>query len=155
MKKMFSLFLTICILMMPVLSLADGIDLSGMSLAELVKLQEQITMAMWKTEEWQEVSVPAGLYKVGVEIPAGKWTITASPKASLATVKIGTKLEESGLSISWSGSYDSATLEGKESWLYNESSMNSWDVTLKEGQYISMDATMVFTPYAGPSFSFK
>lgn len=155
MKKLFSLFLAICLLTIPVLSLSESIDLSGLSLADLVKLQERVTMAMWKTEEWQEVTVPAGLYQVGKEIPAGKWTITASPKASLATVTVGSKLDESGLSISWGGSYESVILEGKESWLYNKSSRNSWDVTLTDGLYINLEAAMVFTPYAGPSFSFK
>ena len=33
--------------------------------------------------------------------------------------------------------------------------MTSWDVTLTEGFYISLAPAMVFTPYAGPSFSFK
>ena len=105
MKKLISLLLTLCILLVPVLSLADSIDLSGMSLADLVKLQEQVTMAMWKTEEWQEVTVPAGLYTVGVEIPAGKQTITATPNASMEQVEIGSKLDDTGMGISWGGSF--------------------------------------------------
>ena len=155
MKKLISLLLTLCILLVPVLSLADSIDLSGMSLADLVKLQEQVTMAMWRTEEWQEVTVPAGLYTVGVEIPAGKWTITATPNASMEQVEIGSKLDDTGMGISWGGSYESNYLYGKQSWAYDESKMNSWDVTLTDGLYINLAAAMIFTPYAGPSFSFK
>ena len=155
MKKLFTLFLAICILMIPILSLSESFDLSGLSLADLVKLQERVTMAMWKTEEWQEVTVPAGLYKVGVEIPVGKWTITATPKASMAQVEIGNKLDDTGMGLSWAGSYESNYLYGKESWSYNESKMNSWDVTLSDGLYIKLAATMIFTPYSGPSFSFK
>lgn len=125
-----------------------------MTLSELVKLSEQITMAMWKTEEWQEVTVPAGLYQVGVEIPAGKWTITATPQTYSATVKIGTQLEDNGLDINWLYS-ESNNLYGIDSWAYNESKMNSWTVTLTDGMYIKMEAAMIFTPYAGPSFTFK
>lgn len=155
MKKLTSIALVLCIVMIPVLSLAATIDLSGMSLADLIKLQEQITIAMWKTQEWQEVTVPAGLYQVGREIPAGKWTITATPNASMAQVEIGSKLDDTGMGISWSGSYESNYLYGKESWLYDESQMNFWNVTLTDGLYINLGATMVFTPYAGPSFKFK
>ncbi len=155
MKKWISFFLVVCLLALPVLSLSEGIDLSGLSMADLVKLQERVTMAMWKTEEWQEVTVPAGMYQVGKEIPAGKWTITATPKASMANVEIGDKLDDTGMGLSWMGSYESNYLYGKDSWVYDESKMNSWDVTLIEGFYVNLGATMVFTPYGGPSFSFK
>ena len=43
------------------------IDLSGMTLAELMELSQQVTMAMWETEEWEEVEVPIGVYEIGVE----------------------------------------------------------------------------------------
>lgn len=155
MKKLLSLILAICTLMIPVLCLSESIDLSGLSLAELVTLQERVTMAMWKTEEWQEVTVPAGLYKVGVEIPAGKWTISAMPSASMALVEIGDTLDDSGMGLSWTGNHQLNYLYGKESWAYDESSMTSWDVTLTDGLYIKLGANMVFTPYAGPGFSFK
>lgn len=45
---------------------------TGMSLSELQAEITEILQAMWKTDEWQEVEVPAGVYKVGEEIPAGE-----------------------------------------------------------------------------------
>ena len=73
----------------------------------------------------------------------------------MANVEIGDKLDDTGMGLSWMGSYESNYLYGKDSWVYDESKMNSWDVTLIEGFYVNLGATMVFTPYAGPSFSFK
>ena len=154
MKKTVAIILSFCFIAFPILGYAGSIDLSGMSLSELIDLSKQITMAMWKTEEWQEVTVPAGLYQIGVEIPAGKWTITAVPEAYSAKVTIGTNLDDNGNSISWLGS-ESNNLYGVENWAYNESKMNSWTVTLVDGQYIELESTVVFTPYAGPSFTFK
>ena len=154
MKRVCSFLLVLSMMMIPMLACTESIDLTGMSLDELVKLQERVTMAMWQTNEWQEVTVPAGLYTVGVEIPSGKWTITATPNAYMATVKVGTKLNSDGNSISYSGS-ESVYLYGTNNWAYNESKMNSWTVTLKDGMYISLEAAAVFTPYSGPSFSFK
>ena len=154
MKKIVISLLILSMIVFPIISQAQTIDFSTMTLSELVKLSEQITMAMWKTEEWQEVKVPAGLYQVGVEIPAGKWTITATPQTYSGTVKIGTQLEDNGLDISWLYS-ESNNLYGTDSWAYNESKMNSWTVTLTDGMFIKMEAAMIFTPYAGPSFTFK
>ena len=155
MRKLISLLLVVCVSLIPVLSFADdSIDLSGMSFSELVELQRRVTMAMWKTTEWQEVTVPTGLYQIGVEIPAGKWTITVLPQAYMETVEVGTNLDESGNAIAWRGK-ESQYLYGVDSWAYNESKTSSWTVNLADGMYISLSSTMVFTPYAGPSFTFK
>ena len=54
------------------------VDLSGMSYDELVILKDRIDKTIWDSQEWQEVTVPQGLYKIGEDIPAGKWTILAS-----------------------------------------------------------------------------
>ena len=131
----------------------QDIDISTLSYQELVELQTKIQYAIWNSQEWQEVTVPAGLYQVGVEIPAGNWTITALPKG-YGLVTIGTKLRENGLSIASTGS-QSNFLYGKENWVYNESKMTSWSVTLTDGLYIELEEAEVFTPYEGPSFSFK
>lgn len=155
MKRISAFLLVLCLLAVPIFSNAESIDLSGMTFAELVKLQERVTMAMWKSDDWQEVTVPAGLYTVGVEIPAGKWTVTATPNAYSADVTIGTELNETKSAISFMGERKNYSLYGVDNWAYNESRANSCTVTLKEGMYISIGATVVFTPYAGPGFSFK
>ena len=50
----------------------------------------------------------------------------------MAQAEIESKLDNTGMGISWSGAYETNYLYGKESWAYNESKMNSWDVTLTE-----------------------
>ena len=55
MKKLIALILAVMLLCST--ACAAEIDLSGMSLAELLELQQRVTMAMWETEEWQEVEV--------------------------------------------------------------------------------------------------
>ncbi len=58
----------------------NEVDLSGMSYEELVVLKDRINLAMWECDEWQEVTVPEGVWTVGEDIPAGHWTIRAAGK---------------------------------------------------------------------------
>lgn len=50
-------------------------DLSGLSFDELAALSAQCQAEMMTRDEWQEVTVPQGNYRVGVDIPAGKWLV--------------------------------------------------------------------------------
>ena len=69
---------TLCIILafVLVLTLAPAafadVDLSGMSFDELVALKDQINLALWNSADWQEVTVPQGVWQVGADIPAGK-----------------------------------------------------------------------------------
>lgn len=54
---------------------AEGIDLSALSFEELAALRNRIQLEMMARDEWQEVTVPAGLWEVGVDIPAGTWLV--------------------------------------------------------------------------------
>ena len=73
------------------------IDLSGMTLAELMELSQQVTMAMWETEEWEEVEVPIGVYEIGVDIPAKHWNIAAAD-GYFPEITYASKLDASGRS---------------------------------------------------------
>lgn len=73
MKKLIVLFIT-CFFILSTCS-ALAVDLSSMSFSELLELQEEVSKALWASDEFQEVTVPVGLYEVGKEIPAGKWTL--------------------------------------------------------------------------------
>ena len=50
-------------------------DLSALSFDELAALSAQCQAEMMTRDEWQEVTVPQGNYRVGVDIPAGKWVV--------------------------------------------------------------------------------
>jgi hypothetical protein len=74
MKKAIALVLILILAAMPVL--AEQIDLSGLSFDELRQLQTRISHELTTRPEWKSVTVPAGFYQVGVDIPAATWTIT-------------------------------------------------------------------------------
>ena len=84
MKRILALILTMSALAaIPLSAHAEEkkIDLSGLTYNELVELKDQINLAIWECDEWQEVEVPQGIWKVGEDIPAGHWTIRGRTSA--------------------------------------------------------------------------
>lgn len=152
--------LSICfvlILSSSTFAVAKAFDLSGLSYTELVALKGQINLAMWNSQEWQEVEVPQGVWVVGEDIPAGKWTIKAA-NGVRATVYWGDTLDASGMSLSYSSRiYELETLYSVNNWSYDRGDATevTWD--LKDGQYFIVESGIaVFTPYTGkPSLGFK
>ncbi len=146
------------VLLLPTLALAE-IDLSGLSYNELVALKDRINKAMWESQEWQEVSVPQGVYEIGKDIPAGHWSITAAQGQSVA-VTWGTKLNEAktDLDIVWEkGFYEYESLVSPTYEYYNASDRTEVDFDMQAGQYLVVsNGQVVFTPYKGkPSLGFK
>lgn len=158
MKRILSLLIAL-LLLLPAAAFAQ-IDLSGMSYDELVALKDQINKAMWESKEWQEVTVPQGVYEVGVDIPEGHWSIAAADKQSI-TVSWGTKLAASKVDIEadWSeGSiYEYENLISETYAYYEKGNKTEVDYDLKTGQYIVVAyGDAVFTPYKGkPSLGFQ
>ena len=74
MKKLIAVLLVL-LLLVPVAS-ADAPDLSIYTYDQLVALQYYIGMEIMKRPEWKEVTVPAGEWVVGVDIPAGDYSIS-------------------------------------------------------------------------------
>ena len=134
------------------------VDLSGMTYDELVALKNQINLAMWQCEEWQEVTVPQGVWQVGVDIPAGQWTVTAHPGTSMIEISWGEKLSESGSSIAWSGRNSCYNLVcNPETMNYDVNYSYQYSFEVRDGDYIVITyGAAVFTPYVGkPSLNFK
>lgn len=156
MKKLFSLFVLVFLLScMICTSLAADFDLSGLSFDELVALKEQLNLAIWNSEEWQEVTVPQGVWVVGEDIPEGHWTISAADGASCG-ISWGTTLDESGDDIEDYIDYESIV---SPSYRYYEanSDRTQIDYVLEAGQYIVISrGSAVFSPFSGkPSLGFK
>ena len=130
------------------------IDLSGMTYDELVALKDQINKAMWECEEWQEVTVPQGVWEIGVDIPEGHWTILPE-KGSFASLIIGNFRK--GATVDGSKSYVTVASEDWE--YYTDDTMQQADVILEKGQFVEVSADAgkaVFTPYSGkPDLGFK
>lgn len=156
MKRILALILTMAALAaIPLSAHAEEkkIDLSGLTYNELVELKDQINLAMWECDEWQEVEVPQGVWKVGEDIPAGHWTIKPMP-GERTQVIMGEKLKNGGTSVSLS---NSQTMEDKDNKHYEEGkSVTEWSIELEDGMYLQINAsTAIFTPYAGkPSLGF-
>lgn len=130
------------------------VDLSGMSYDELVALKDKINRAIWDSEEWQEVEVPQGVWAVGEDIPAGKWTIKAIPGGN-AYIKVGDTVKDGGTDVKANYTvdiYDPGHRGYKEGTSLTEST-----VDLVAGQYVSINyANAIFMPYAGkPTLGFK
>ena len=155
MKKLFAL---LCILILvPCMAMAE-IDLSGMSYDELVALQERINLAIWNSKEWQEVTVPQGVWKVGEDIPEGHWTITAA--GNYTSIETGTALDDIGKDIDiWqSDGYFCEHIYSPSYFAFDVNQhVQKLDIKLKNGIYIIISSgNAVFTPYAGkPSLGFK
>lgn len=145
MKRIISLFLVIALLFaLPALSLSEGFDLSSLSFDELKALEEQIIKEMISRPEYKEVTVPLGVYKVGEDIPAGKWTITGFDGAGKVTW--GKGLDEYGVEIPYNQRIAEFT---------HWSAEDSIDWNLVEGTYIVVIISSVkFSPYIPKSLGF-
>ena len=149
--KKFVVVLIFILLAVSALSVSAQYDLSELSYSDLQNLVALAQKEMMTRSEFQEVTVPPGLYKVGVEIPAGKWTLILPPSDksyASASVNIGDKLDEGQNSISlWdSNSYD---------YIYLKQESPNFTVTLLEGYYVEVEDNVIFSTPIGVSFSFK
>lgn len=132
-------------------------DLGSMSYDDLVALKDQINLAMWNSEEWQEVTVPQGTWVVGEDIPEGHWNVKAVD-GTCTYIQICTEIDPTGHDpiresiVYYKGIYSPsypAYMEGSD--------VVSWDFNVSTGQYIVIsDGDAIFMPYSGkPSLGFK
>lgn len=159
MKKATAVFLAFLLLLIGTLALAEAteIDLSGMSYEELVALKDKVSKAMWESEDWQEVTVPAGVYVIGEDIPEGHWTIIA-PDKQRVSIRWGDSLAEGGRDITYDGKiYEYESLYSENYRSYSPGDKTQVDFDMKAGQYLIVDdGDAVFMPYIGkPSLGFK
>lgn len=91
MKKLFTLcFIIFCVHFVSFSQ--EVIDFEGKSFDELILIQKELNKAIWNTKEWKKVFVPAGVYKIGVDIPAGRWSVESDEK--FADIRIYKKYVE-------------------------------------------------------------
>ena len=157
MKKLITVILLLA-LVLPVVSLADLPDISNLTYDELVQLKDQINLAMWNCEEWQEVTVPVGVWVVGEDIPVAHWSISLSPNTSAkwASIKYCDLLNEAGTDAGnqfYCNIYDYLNVAAPS----NDRYPQVIDIDLKPGTYLIIgNASVVFTPYSGkPGLGFK
>ena len=137
---------------------AETFDLSSLSYDELIALKDQINLAIWNSQEWQEVTVPQGVWKVGEDIPAGHWTIKTN--ASHAWVRICTAIDSTGKEVDVYNTefLYSEFISSPYSWSFDaDSDRTEIDFDLKSGYYVVIDSgSVIFSPFVGkPSLGFK
>ncbi len=150
MKKVITIILVL-VLALPVTAWADLPDISGLTYDELLQLKDKINLAMWNSQEWQEVTVPIGVWVVGEDIPVNHWSIKLSPDASAKWAKIiyCDRLDKSGLDAGNQFECDIYAYLNVAS-PDNDRYPQSIDIDLKPGTYLIIgNASVVFTPYSG------
>ena len=157
MKKLITIILILA-LALPALALADLPDISGLSYDELVQLKDRINLAMWNSQEWQEVIVPVGVWEIGKDIPVGEWDISVASDSPNAwgTIIYCDKLDGSGLGANqlYCKIYHYEQLFSKN---YENALRTSITIDFKPGTFLIVDyGDMLFTPPIGkPSLGFK
>lgn len=153
------LCIAFCVVLFPVFALADLPDISGLSYNELVQLKDHINLAMWNSQEWQEVTVPAGVWEVGKDIPEGHWSITLGAEDQLTNIVYTDILDEykKDVGYGWKGWHGSlcnkVNKDGSVKW---PEYPREADIDMKSGMYFINQVPVVFTPYTGkPGLSFK
>lgn len=153
MKRIISLLF--CLLLVFSISAAEAPDLSAMSFNELVALRDQLNLAIWNSREWQEVTVPAGVWQIGEDIPAGHWTIRPLP-GTYVSVAYCDILDDYGKSvgIGWHGW--GGCLTGRSDSDITAGEPREVDLDMVAGMYFINHGTVIFTPYAGkPDLGFQ
>ena len=144
-----------CLLSTP--AFAD-IDLTSLTFAELVDLRNKCLTEMTKRDEWQEVTVPVGVWKIGEDIPAGHWNITCATgtKFNWAAITYCAELDETKKKASLWGKFnysDMVKVEGSTARVSN----TVIDLEMAEGAYLIVEeCPVVLSPYTGkPNLGFK
>ena len=126
MKKL--LILAIVLFMIPIAAADDGIDLTALSYAQLVDLQQRISAEIVTRPEWKEVTVPSGTWTVGKDIPAGEYSISATKTGGYLRIR-----DERGKLLQGCGIREAADRIGK--------------VELKEGYTVEIErGSLIFAP---------
>lgn len=154
MKKLITVVLAVA-LILPAVSMADLPDISGLSFDELVQLKEQINLAIWNSQEWQEVTVPPGIWEIGKDIPAGHWSLRLPEGSEPCYIIYASNTTNDGHDIDISQSIMECLCD-PSSIFFDGSYKTETDFDMKEGWFIRLDCTTIFTPYTGkPDLGFK
>ncbi len=139
MKKAMVILLCFTLLFSTV-STAFAAKLSEYSYEELIKLRLRIDQEIMSRPEWKEVTVPAGRYTVGEDIPEGVYSIRL--------------LDEKGYESFIVFGIEYENYEDNGGMLYceslNERSPVLGKVTLSKGNIVDISGPLVFAPPISP-----
>lgn len=141
MKKIIAVALCILLIAAPALAKTDLCynDVAAMTDDELLGLKGWIQTEQFARGLFKETRVPAGQYTVGVDIPAGVYSITWATDYTMSFVEIYSDA--------------SAASDGLSAASYlvtNQSTIGK--ITLSDGQIVDLSGDVMFTPYTGLKF---
>ena len=115
---------------------ADGMDLSLYTFNELMELRDQCQLMMMQRDELKEVTIPQGVYIVGIDIPSGIWTIKCKI-GSACDLQFGDELAANGqdIKVKASGRYARTTVYNENDKHYINGLRMQWIVELVDGDY--------------------
>ena len=138
----------------------SDVDISAYTFEELLFLRDQVSDAMIINDVYQKVLVPIGVYQVGVDIPAGHWTVKTLDDPNIEKMEIswGEKLSDTKEYISWSGKYSVYNTVYNQNYKYYNSgnTQTQYSFTVYKGDYVVVKySPAVFMPYTMQSFIFE
>lgn len=133
-------------------------NLSKFDIWELAALRDLCQEIIMESDSWQEVEVPQGVWWVGFQIPAGKWTVCCKT-GDFCTFSWGERLRDNEKDIDPRGRCDYVIISNPASNYYEIGDITEYTFEVYMHEYIVIDnAPAVFTPYQGKpdlGFTFK
>jgi len=139
MKKLLAVALILCLLIP--CAIAESVDLSDLSFDELRDLQYRVASEIMSRPEWESVVIPAGSWRIGVDIPAGSYSMESADGKS---VFIGVWGYEKGDYITNGGCIDSYTLYEKGEIVGK--------IVLQDGWLLDIKYAIILRPVKGLGF---
>lgn len=137
MKRALAMVLAMALLLVPAAFAAS--DLAGLTVDELIKLRTQIEAELMGREEVKSFTVPAGTYEVGVDFPAGVFSLKPATKWSVFFMVASSEANIVDFRSRESHSIGADTPIGK--------------ITLSKGEFVYLDGgSLLFTVYTGIGF---
>lgn len=137
MKRLFAMALAVIMLVIP--SVLAASDLTGMTVEELIKLRTQIEAELMSREEVKSFTVPVGTYEVGVDFPAGVFSLKPATKWSVFFMVASSEANITDFRSRESHSIGADTPIGK--------------ITLSKGEFVYLDGgSLLFSVYTGIGF---
>lgn len=119
---------------------------------------------LWDCDEWQEVTVPQGVWEVGKDIPSGTWTIKCADLGRndymlhYCRIKWGVGEPVNGV-WDWKDEKGDVRLYNRYSKYFNDGSTTEYIITLEAGDYVYIQPETnkaIFTPcISKPDLGFK
>lgn len=95
MKKLLLILLLVLTLSLPTGSFAESIDISGLSMEELMDLGERVSSELWKKGQFLKTEFYEGRYEAGLDIEPGCYLIeyTSEEQRISCSIKLSIKDE--------------------------------------------------------------